>query len=145
MDIIIISSKCNLFSLWYRWKATPLALNNNHSHTFNPNWFFVYDTHTDWSDDFLSKDVYIVHIWLWNLYFSRSVCVFTTLRLSPWYILKDFIYIFFFQTRKVIKFADAVVVQGYNIYIKSLGMTRYVLTTHGRFDNIQVQCEKKMY
>ena len=42
------------------------------------------------------------------------------------------------ETRKVIKFADAVVVQGYNIYIKSLGMTRYVLTTHGRFDNIQL-------
>lgn len=42
------------------------------------------------------------------------------------------------EKRKTIQFADAVVVQGYNIYIKSLGMTRYVLTTHGRFDLIQL-------
>ncbi|XP_063440263.1 L-fucose kinase-like isoform X2 [Mytilus trossulus] len=43
-----------------------------------------------------------------------------------------------YQTKKAMKFADAVVVQGYNIYIKSLGMTKYVLTTHGRFDLIQL-------
>ncbi|XP_052061066.1 L-fucose kinase-like isoform X2 [Mytilus californianus] len=43
-----------------------------------------------------------------------------------------------YQTKKTIKFADAVVVQGYNIHIKSLGMTKYVLTTHGRFDLIQL-------
>ena len=33
MDIIIISSKCNLFSPWYGWKIVHLALNNNHSLT----------------------------------------------------------------------------------------------------------------
>jgi hypothetical protein len=31
--MIIISSKCNLFSPWYGWKIVHLALNNNHSHT----------------------------------------------------------------------------------------------------------------
>ena len=30
-DIIIISLKINLFSLWYSWKIAELALNNNHS------------------------------------------------------------------------------------------------------------------
>jgi hypothetical protein len=30
-DLIIISLKINLFSLWYSWKISELALNNNHS------------------------------------------------------------------------------------------------------------------
>ena len=30
-DLIIISLKINLFSPWYSWKITELALNNNHS------------------------------------------------------------------------------------------------------------------
>ena len=33
MDLIITSSKINLFSPWYRWKTGELALNNNHSLT----------------------------------------------------------------------------------------------------------------
>lgn len=43
-----------------------------------------------------------------------------------------------FQSRESIKFADSIIVQGYNIYIPFLKQTVYVLTTHGRFDNIQV-------
>jgi hypothetical protein len=31
MDLIIISLKINLFSPWYSWKISELALNNNHS------------------------------------------------------------------------------------------------------------------
>jgi len=32
-DLVIISLKINLFSLWYSWKIAELALNNNHSLT----------------------------------------------------------------------------------------------------------------
>jgi len=35
VDLIIISSKINLFSSWYSWKSAELALNNNHSLTHN--------------------------------------------------------------------------------------------------------------
>jgi hypothetical protein len=35
MDLIIISLKINLFSLWYSWKIAELALNKNHSLTPN--------------------------------------------------------------------------------------------------------------
>ena len=35
VDLIIISLKINLFSLWYSWKILELALNNNHSF----NWY----------------------------------------------------------------------------------------------------------
>ena len=30
-DIIIVSSKCNLFAPWYSWTIAHLELNNNHS------------------------------------------------------------------------------------------------------------------
>ncbi|KAJ8302778.1 hypothetical protein KUTeg_019174 [Tegillarca granosa] len=41
------------------------------------------------------------------------------------------------KMKRLIVFGDALIVQGFNIHIKTLGMDRYVLTTHGRFDNIQ--------
>ena len=37
-DLIIISLKIKLFSPWYGWKITELALNNNHSLTHPLSW-----------------------------------------------------------------------------------------------------------
>jgi hypothetical protein len=51
-DIIIISSKCNLFSPWYGWKIAHLALNNNHSLIQNKSFPLMY-THT--KNDFISN------------------------------------------------------------------------------------------
>ncbi|KAL5013089.1 hypothetical protein ScPMuIL_011640 [Solemya velum] len=39
-------------------------------------------------------------------------------------------------TEKPLKIADSMVVQRFEVGLKNLGMTRGVLTTHGRFDNI---------
>ena len=42
------------------------------------------------------------------------------------------------QPKKVVRFADSMVVQGFNICLKTLGTSRTVLTVHGRFDDIKV-------
>lgn len=41
------------------------------------------------------------------------------------------------KPKKRMTFADNIVVQGFNIRIKTLGTTRNVVTVHGQFDNIQ--------
>ncbi|KAL8582759.1 hypothetical protein ACOMHN_021871 [Nucella lapillus] len=42
------------------------------------------------------------------------------------------------QAKKAVRFADSMVVQAFNICLRTLGTTRNVLTVHGLFDNIKV-------
>ena len=51
-DLIIISLKCNLFSSWYSWNFFHLALNNNHSLSYQDRYcmskviYFCYSQNT---------------------------------------------------------------------------------------------------
>ncbi|CAL1547211.1 unnamed protein product [Lymnaea stagnalis] len=45
---------------------------------------------------------------------------------------------------KGIDFPDGMVVQGFNVYISTLGMSRYMFTVHGRFDDIKAPSWKSM-
>ena len=40
--------------------------------------------------------------------------------------------------KKMIKFGEDLVIQGFIIHLKTLNTNPYVLTVHGRFDNIMV-------
>ncbi|XP_067651598.1 L-fucose kinase-like isoform X1 [Haliotis asinina] len=41
------------------------------------------------------------------------------------------------KKKRTINFGDGLVIQGFHIYLKTLGTSPYVLTVHGRFDNIK--------
>ncbi|XP_041375931.1 L-fucose kinase-like [Gigantopelta aegis] len=41
-----------------------------------------------------------------------------------------------FKMKKILKFGEDLVIQGFNIHLKTLNTNPYVLTVHGRFDNI---------
>nr|KAG5686488.1 hypothetical protein BaRGS_018740 [Batillaria attramentaria] len=48
------------------------------------------------------------------------------------------------KLKKPMQFAESMVVQGFNICLKTLGTTRQVLTVHGRHDNIRAPTWKSM-
>ena len=45
---------------------------------------------------------------------------------------------FFQHQLSTVSFAESTIVQGFHIYIPTLDKTTYVLTTHGRFDDVMV-------
>ena len=48
-------------------------------------------------------------------------------------------FLFFQHQLSTISFAESIIVQGFHIYIPTLDKTTYMLTTHGRFDDVMVR------
>jgi len=46
--------------------------------------------------------------------------------------------VFYLQMKRKISISEYMVLQGFRIYLKTLGKTTYVLTTHGKFDRVDV-------